>query len=155
MNKEGKKEVVARLTVIREVGVRTIIDVYTDATFSNFYNYFVQDGARRSTKKLVRTANRNEGLSPWYKAYRMQPGLAAIAEHLNKMPQFTSVKIRIIKRRAYRKLLTAAPDVLGLVKVNCQPDPRLMPKPVLRYPVRIPEGYTTISKRVSILTGRG
>src|SRR6185436_626734 len=102
---KAKRVVVARLTVIREVGVRTIVELYEDATFSSFYQFFTQDGARRSTKKYIRSANRNEGLSPWYRAYRMKPGLAAVAEHFKTMPNITSVKVRIIKRRAYKKLL--------------------------------------------------
>jgi len=151
----SKKVVIARLTAIRAVGVRTIIEIHEDATFSSFFNFYSQDGMRYSTKKLIRFANRNEGLAPWHRAYRMTPGLDVLAKRFEAMPQFAKVTIRILKRRAYLNLLEAAPDVLGIVKVNCQPDPRLMPKPVLRYPVRIPEGYTTISKRVSILTGRG
>lgn len=149
------KKVVARLTAIRAVGVRTIIEVHSDATFSGFYHYFMQDGLKWSTKEHIRCANRNEGLKPWHRAYRLQPGLEAIAEHLKTMPQFASIKIRIIRKRAYRKLLDAAPDVLGVVRTQRQPDPRLMPKPVLRYPVRFPDGYLPIKKRVSILTGRG
>jgi len=149
-------KVVARLTVIREIGVRTIVEVNQDATFSNFYSYFMQEGARRSTKKLIRCANRNEGLAPWYRMYRMEPGLAAIAEHFKTMPNITSVKIRIIRKRLYRKLLAAAPDELGITKVASQIDPRLMPgRIVAAYPVQLPQGYTTIAKRVSILTGRG
>ncbi len=149
------KKVIARLTAIRAIGVRTIIEVQEDATFVSFYHYFTQDGLKWSTKKFVRTANRNESLLPHYRAYRLQPGLEAIAEHLKTMPQFTSIKIRIIRKRAYRKLLAAAPDALGIVKVKSQPDPRLLPKPVLRFPVRFPDGHLTIKKRFSILMGRG
>jgi len=158
-NKGKKKVVVARLTAVREVGVRTIIEVYTDASFHSFFQFFTQEGLRRSTKKLVRSSNRNEGLAPWHRAYRMTPGLEVIAEHLRGMKQFKSVTVRIIRRRAYRQLLAAAPDVLGLTKVERVPDPRLLPKTALRYtaayPVNIPQGYLTIKKRVSILTGRG
>ncbi len=151
---KNKIVVVARLTVIREVGVRTIVEVNEDATFGNFYSYFIQDGARRSTKKLIRCANRNEGLRPWYRAYRMEPGLTAIAEHFKTMPNITSIKIRIIRKRLYRKLLAAAPDA-GLVRVHSQIDPRLAPRTITGQPVRIPDSYITISKRISILTGRG
>lgn len=114
----SKKNVVGRLTAIRSVGVRTIIEVHEEATFSTFFHYYTQAGMKRSTKKLIRTANRNEGLHPWYAAYRMQPGLEALAEQLRKMPQFTSVKIRIIKKRAYRRLCTVAADVLGGLAAN-------------------------------------
>ena len=155
----NKSKVVARLTAIREVGVKTIIEVCENATFASFFVFYTQQGNRRSTKKMVRSANRNEGLAPWHRVYRMTPGLEVIAEHLRGMKQFKSVTVRIIKKRAYRQLLTAAPDVLGLTKVKRVPDPRLLPKPALRYPaaypVNIPQGYLTIKKRMSILTGRG
>jgi hypothetical protein len=156
MNKTGK-QVVARMTVIREVGVRTIIEIHEDATYSSFYQFFTQIGARRSTKKFIRCANRNEGLRPWYRAWRMEPGLAAIAEHFKTMPNVTSVKIRIIRRRSYRKLLAAAPDALGMARarVASRIDPRLSPTRVLSYPVHIPQGYTTIKKRMDIILGRG
>jgi hypothetical protein len=129
--------------------------VYSDASFHSFFQFFTQEGARRSTKKLVRSANRNEGLAPWHRAYRMTPGLEVIAEHLRGMKQFTSVTVRIIRRRAYRQLLTAAPDVLGLTSAKRLPDPRLMPRTAFGIPVHIPEDYLTIKKRMSILTGRG
>ena len=118
----NKKNVVARLTAIREIGVRTIIEVHDDddTTFSTFFHYYTQVGLKRSTKTQIRVANRNDGLHPWYRAYRIQPGLEALAEHWKKMPQITSVRVRIIKKRAYRRLLEAAPDVLGLVKDRAQ-----------------------------------
>jgi len=109
-----KPVVVARLTVVRAVGCRTIIEVQEDASFHTFYKFFTQQGNRWSTKRLVRTANRNEGLLPYYQAYRMTPGLEKLAERWQTMPGVSSVKIRILKKRAYRKLLSARPDELGL-----------------------------------------
>ena len=53
-----KPIVVARMTVIREVGNLTIVEVYEDAMFSNFYHISTQVGKRRSTKRLIRIANR-------------------------------------------------------------------------------------------------
>ena len=113
-----KPVVVARLTVIREVGNRTIVEVSDDATFSSFYRIFTQIGNRRSTKKFVRAASRNEGLLPYYRAYLMVPGLKVLAEHWSRQPGVSSVKIRIIKKRTYRQLLSARPDQLGLTHVS-------------------------------------
>lgn len=154
---KNKSKVVARLTAIGKAGTRIIVEVHEDATFSSFFKFYTQQGAHRITKQLVRVANRNEGLAPWHRAYRMQPGLEAIAQTLKTRSQFTSVKIRIIKRRIYRKLLAAAPDALGLVKVTRLIDRRMLPTPILRYPNPfnfIPEGHTTIKKKWSILLGR-
>jgi len=110
-----KPIVTARMTVTRALGNLTIIEVCEDATFSEFYRVYTQIGRRRSTKKLVRTANRNEGLKPFYAAHKLKPGLEALAMQWQGMPNVASVKIRIIKKRTYRKLLTAAPDALGMV----------------------------------------
>lgn len=150
----NKKVLVARLTASRGVGVRTIIEVYTDASFHSFFNYFTQDGARYSTKTLIRTANRNEGLSPWHRVYRMLPGLEVLAARMLDMKQFVSVKVRIIKKRAYRQLLNAAPDVLGLTKVKREWFDVPAPRPILRFPVRIPDSHTTIKRRMDIILGR-
>ncbi len=119
--------VVARLTVTRALGNLTIIEVRADATFHSFYQVYTQTGRRRSTKHLVRTADRNEGLHPYYRAYLLQPGLEKIAEQWQKQPGVTSVKVRIINKRAYRRLISAQPDELGLTAER---------------PVRIPVAHT-------------
>jgi len=146
--------VVARLTAIRKVGTKLIIEVRSDASFGCFYQYFTQDSNRRSTKTLIRTASRNEGLHPWYRAYRMQPGLEVIAARLLDQTQFVSVKVRIIKKRVYRQLLETVPDVLGLTKVAHTTDRRISTLPTPRMPVYIPAGWLTIEKRMDIILGR-
>lgn len=152
-----KAQVIARLTVTRQDGKRTIVEVPADATYHAFYHMYTQQGARRSTKRLVRTANRNEGL-PITNAHLHRPGLERLQERLESFGAqtnpVTKSQIRIIRKRAYRKLLEAAPDTLGLVKAPTFTDVRLLPKPILRYPVHIPSNHTTIKKRVSILLGR-
>jgi len=149
-----KKVVVARLTAIRGVGVRTIIEVCEDASFHTFYKYYTQAGLKRSTKMFTRTVSRNEGLYPWHRAYRMQPGLEVLATRMLDQKQFSSVKVRILKKRAYRQLLEAAPDVLGLTKVTRYADPRIKALPTPRIPVNIPAGWLTIEKRMNIILGR-
>lgn len=113
-------KVVARLIVIRDVGCRTVIEVWEDATFSRFYHFFTQEGNRRSTKQAVRAASRNEGI-PAYQIFRVQPGLERLAEAWRKQPGVTAVTVRIIRRRAYRKLISARPDELGLTKTHRLP----------------------------------
>lgn len=149
-----KSVVVARLTAIRNVGVRTIIEVHSDASFHSFYHCYTQDGMKRSTKMLIRSVSRNEGLYPWHRAYGMTPGLEVLATRMRDQKQFSSVKIRILSKRAYRQLLEAAPDVLGMTKVTRYADPRLMPQPTPRIPVNIPAGWLTIEKRMNIILGR-
>jgi hypothetical protein len=128
-----KPIVVARLTVTRAVGCKTIIEVQADATFHSFYRFHTQQGNRRSTKQLVRTANRNEGLRPYFQAYRMTPGLEKLAEFWKQHPGVTAVTVRIIRRRAYRKLITARPDELGLTKTSVKlPRPSFSPSGSLK-----------------------
>ena len=112
---------IARLTIIRQDGRRTIVEVCLGATFHAFYHVFVQDGRRWSTKRLVRTASRNEGLNP-VNAHRQQPGLEAFAKRIEIFQSTTnpvvSEKIQIFKKKAYRRLLAAAPESLGLTKTR-------------------------------------
>ena len=149
--------VVARLIIIRNNGRRTIVEVQADATFHTFYRFFSQDGRRRSTKTSLRNASRNEYL-PVVNAHLYRPGLDVIEKQLRTVyAQSNPVvgsKIRIIQKRAYKTLINAAPDALGLTKVARSADLRLMPKPILRYPVHIPDSYKTIKQRMDIILGR-
>ena len=125
-----RSSVVARLTVTRALGAVTVIEVHEGATFSEFYRFFTQDGRRRSTKRLVRKANRNEGLAPWG-AHLQQPGLEVLAEAWRKMKNVDQVRIRIIQKRAYRRLISANPSELGQVKVAARfaPEPAYLATP--------------------------
>jgi hypothetical protein len=130
--KDKSKNVVARLTVTRANGMRTIVEVWADAGFHTFYRYFRQNGARRSTKTPIRVASRNEGIS-WMRFEPLHPaGLETIASRLEKYAAQSNPvvgkKLRIIQRRAYRKLLTARPDELGLT----QTAPLPIYRPVVR-----------------------
>lgn len=135
-------KVIARMTVTRPRGNLTIIEVREDATFSSFYQVYTQIGKRRSTKRLIRTANRNEGLQPYFRAHLLQPGLEKLAEHWCKIPGVQSVKVRIIRKRLYRKLINARPDELGLVKTKVNiPIERFSP---LRIPVQLNQIKTSV-----------
>jgi hypothetical protein len=146
---DGKKAV-ARLTVRREIGDTIIVEVHEDATFHAFYRFHTQSGTRRSTKRLVRTASRNEGLRPYYAAYRMQPGLEVLAENWKKQPGIKSVTVRIIRKRIYKQLINAAADALGLTKVHAG----FKAERPQGYSVRLPQGYTPLEKRFEILASK-
>lgn len=117
----SKTIVIARLTVTRKDDHRTIVEIHADATFSRFYRFHQQQGLRRSTKRFIRSASRNESL-PVINAHLYQPGLDVIARKLESLFKqsnpVVSVKIRIIKKRLYKKMINASPEQLGLVKVN-------------------------------------
>jgi hypothetical protein len=114
--------VLARLTIHRANGIRMIVEVSSDATFSTFYRFYTQVGARRSTKRFLRNGSRNEGL-PQLSYYK--PGLENVAATIEKYadPSNPIVKksIRIIQRKAYRKLIGMRPDLLGLTKMSPLP----------------------------------
>jgi len=116
----NKSNVVARLTITRTDGKKTIVEVSADASFHKFFRYFRQQGNRRSTKELIRVANRNEGIP--LPSARERPGLDLILKRLanyqSESNPIVATKLRIIKKRAYRKLLSARPDELGLVKTR-------------------------------------
>ena len=126
------RTLIARLTVTRANGKRTIVEIHAGATFHKFYSFFTQDGRRRSTKKLLRTASRNEYL-PVINTHRHKPGLDVIEKQLRSLfvqsNPVTESKLRIIKKRAYKHLITAAPDALGLSKIQKTWIQRLGPKP--------------------------
>jgi hypothetical protein len=144
---------IARLTVTREIGDVAIVEVYEGSTFHSFYWFHTQSGRRRSTKRLVRTTSRNEGLRPYYAAYRMTPGLEVLAERWKQHPGVKSVRVRIIRKKAYRRLISAPADELGLTKVH-NGFREQTPLPVARMPIRLPQGYTPIEKRFEILTSK-
>lgn len=142
MQNESKKIVVARLTIIRANKIKTIVEIHADASFHSFYRFFRQHGNRRSTKELIRTASRNEGVSLIGFHYQQPVGLESIAKRLemysSQSNPVTSTRIRIIKKRVYRKLLSARPDELGLTKTHVNlPMQRFSQLKAI--PVQIPE----------------
>lgn len=116
-----KNNVIARLTVTRQDGKKTIVEVHPGATFHSFYQVYVQNGRRWSTKRWVRVASRNEGLMA-INAHVQTPGLEAFAKRIAVFQSTTnrvvSTKIQIMKKKAYRRLLAAAPESLGLSKTR-------------------------------------
>lgn len=133
--------VVARMTAIRSNNNKLIIEVYADATYSSFYHFHSQEGNRRSTKTQVRVANRNAGL-PRVNVHLYEPGLEVLRTELlgaDKIDSaFVSVKVRIIKKRLYKKLITCAPDVLGMAKAGTVEDKIQSSRGI---PVYLPVGY--------------
>jgi hypothetical protein len=124
-----------------------IIEVNADATYSAFYQFYTQDGSRLSTKKHIRTANRNTGL-PSLNAHLYEPGLEVLRKNLMgddpMSSQFVSIKVRIIKKKAYRSLITCAPDVLGMARAGTVEDKLSASR---RIPVYLPVGYVNPVRR--------
>jgi hypothetical protein len=106
-----KPTVVARLMITRSNGWKTIVEVEDGSTFHSFFKYYKQFKNKRSTKELIRIANRNDGGIS-------KPRLENIAEKLSIYQSMSNpvvtVQIRILKKREYRRLIDATPDQLGL-----------------------------------------
>jgi hypothetical protein len=117
-----KPVVVARLTVQRANGIRLIVEVQSDSTFSTFYKFHTQQGARRSTKRFLHNQSRNMGMRVI--GYH-QPGLESVAAQIQKYADpsnpIVKMSIRILQRKAYRKLIGARPDQLGLTQMSSLP----------------------------------
>ncbi len=122
--------VVARLTVARANGMRTIVEVRSDATFHDFYCFYRQLGGRRSTKTLLRVACRNEGL-PVVNSHLYSAGLDVIASRLEMVAAVsnpvTKKTLRVIRRKQYQRLIGASPASLGMTSTRT----------VVHFPVRI------------------
>lgn len=147
-NKSVKADVVARLTVTRQNGWKTIVEISSDATLHSFYRYFRQYGNRRSTREPVRTAGRAEGCLSFLK-HLQKPGLELILKRLEawqgESNPIVSTKLRIIKKRAYRKLINARPDELGMVKSRVN-----IPEPAWRSERPIPVQTPALAPAASV-----
>lgn len=112
-----KPIVIARLTAFRKNGNRTIVEVRADSTFASFYHFSVQQGNRRSTRQSLRSGCRTEG-----SGFGLA-GLDAIAQKLSiysaQSNPVIQIKLQIFKKRLYKRLLSVAPDQLGLTVSNC------------------------------------
>lgn len=152
----NSKTVVALMTVTRADNSKVIVEIHIDATFSQFYHYYTQTGNKRSTKKEIRTASRNEGL-PHVNAHLYAPGLEAVRaqfernQSIGKIAAINSIKVRILRRKMYRELMSKAADLLGITKANA--GLFMAKQQPAGYPIRLPAGYTPLEKRWSILTG--
>lgn len=107
-----KPIVIARLIAFRKNGYRTIVEVWDSSTFASFYKFSVQQGNRRSTRQSLRSGCRNEG------TFHSVVGLDAIAQKLSiysaQSNPVIQIKLQIFKKRAYKRLLSVAPEQLGL-----------------------------------------
>jgi hypothetical protein len=138
--------VIARLTVVRQNGMRTIVEVHADATFHTFFKFYTQQGSKRSTKQVIRSASRNEGLNP-INAHLQTPGLELIAIRLLRVQAESnpviSTRIRYFSKRTYRKMIKCAPEVLGMSTVR----PLFADQPAYTLrPIGIPVSFKQVEK---------
>ena len=143
---EKKTKVVARMTIVkRGSSKRLIVEIHENASFHQFYRWYSQEG--RKHKRFMRSSQRNDGL-PFTRA-QSQPGLDVLAERQQSFNKdIETVVIKIFQKRIYNRLLTCSPDQLanGLPASHSQ---NLRPS----VPERLPATYTTLQKRMNIMTG--
>lgn len=110
-------KVIARMTVTKADGKKLIVEVHDDATEQAFYRWYSQDGRKR--KEFIRTSHRTDGADRVAQVLRSTPGLDLLVARMKTYMQITDVKIRIILKRAYKRMTTCSADKLGLTK--CAP----------------------------------
>lgn len=98
------KTLVARLTLKHADGFKMLIELHTDANFNQFYRCYKQQGRKR--KEFTRFDVRQYGIGE----VRDLDVMAAMRMKTN--PLLGSPVIKIYKKRAYKHLLTCAPDQL-------------------------------------------
>lgn len=144
----GKKKVkvIARMTIVKRGSAkRLIVEVHEDASFHQFYRWYSQEG--RKHKRFIRGSQRNDGL-PFTRAQN-QPGLDVLAERQQSFNKdIENVTIKVFQKRIYNHLLNCRPDELGngMPIFNTQGLRAAMPE-------RFPATYTTLQKRMNIMTG--
>lgn len=144
-----KNTVVARMTLTRTNGIKTIVEIHENASFMNFYTWYRQEGR----KVLLRTSNRNDGVAAHWRAPFQEKGLDVLAARTTQiMKDVTGVTIKILKKRKYQQMITCTPDQLA----GSLPTAPKIAEIIDRskgIPVSIPAGYLSLQKRMDIITG--
>jgi len=107
----SKSKVIARMTVTKADGKKLIVEVHDDATEHAFYRWYSQEGRKR--KVFIRTSHRTDGADRVAQVLRSTAGLDLLSARMKTYMQITDVKIRIILKRAYKRMTTCSADQLG------------------------------------------
>lgn len=144
-----KKTVVAQMTIERANQPKLVVQVFADSDFHQFYHWFQQDGRKR--KVFLRASNRNDGITPHWRAAFQTPGLDVLAKRqADVQAHVTRVTIKVLRKRRYQALLTCSPADLHLPTAAQTVQILAARKGI---PVVFPEGYIPLQKRMDILTG--
>lgn len=110
-----KSNVVARLTVEFQSGLRESVEIHTDASFNQFFNQYRFISARKKLPKEIATFNRSysQTLPRGFNQSGLEGMLSLITNSYRaKTNPVVKSKLVIYKKRLYRQLLTIAPDQL-------------------------------------------
>ncbi len=107
----SKSKVIARMTVTKADGKKLVIEVHDDATEQEFYHWYSQDGRKR--KQFIRMSHRTDGAERVAQVLRCTPGLDMLATRMKTYMQIKDIKIRILLKRAYKRMTTCSADKLG------------------------------------------
>lgn len=117
MNKKSET-VVARLTLRHRDGSQTIIEIHSNATFSCFYRWYARGKGQR-VKSPVRTSGRSDAtdLAALGERVKAQFERLAANRQSRQAAQWAgrvveSIRIVILKKRAYSRLLGLSADLL-------------------------------------------
>lgn len=149
--------VAARLTLTHRNGAQTIVEVHADASYTAFYRWY-QRGAREHAKHLTRTALRNDAADLAQIEQRMRAHFDRLARgSVIWLPwQVVESKLIVLDGGLYKKLLKALPGELpGGGPARVVVPEYLKRENVTHRRTHIPvSGYTTLQRRMDIMTGK-
>ena len=154
---------VARLTMTHADGDQTIVEIHNDAGLRDFYRWY-RRGKSRRIKYFVRNTGRNDATDLQALAGRVAKQFDYLAGQKLAMHastwtgrKITNTKIIIFKKRQYRRFLECPTDQLpGYRPVIDRGTPGSecwIPSERRRSGISL--GYTSVQRKMDILTGRG
>ncbi len=129
--------------VIEHSERRFVFEVHKTATFASFYVGYTEN-LQTGEKYSVLPRNRTN-------AENLEDLVVKISKHIEIVlkRKVEKTEVQIFRKRIYARLLKAAPDVLGLVRLRpFQPASSLAPRHTSM------GGYTSLQTKMDILTGR-
>lgn len=139
-------------TLTHRDGSTTLISVNDQNTFHEFYRFELDNGSVRHAPRT--TARTLEDLAQMQVRHFMR-----LAKHhpIHAKRVIVDIKIDILDHTGYMDRLEAAPDELGALPVLAVHEDIALYANLgvaREYPVRLPIGYTTLQRRMDIITGR-
>ena len=152
-----KANPVARLTVTHANGQQTIVEVHDDASFTCFYRWYKRN-AGQDEKHLMRCSNRIDARDLIHIGENIKMNWMSLAANRFARGRWnghlvTDAKLVVIDAEQYVHFLDCEPEQLpggGLARSRTA---GVLARP-LTAPVSNQIGYTTLQKRMDIMTGR-
>lgn len=150
-----KANPVARLTVTHRNGQQTIVEVHDDASFTHFYRWYKRNPGQQG-KNYMRSSSRIDARDLEYLVAKFAANWKAIARHRVAKGRWNGHlvdewKVVVLDAEAYVQLLDCDPSELPGGGMAHNPNGLSWS---FRRPEHLPIGYTTLQRRMDILTGK-